>query len=202
MFQKYKNLLDLILTERPKIQKVYASLLPRCANRRHGNRNEAFIHRFNSEACDFNSHLRCFCRRSRQVFFHDHALEWLPSVRVLAAGGLHPSFEGVALMASHIKQLCFRKSADVASTSRLDHMASCHAGQASSVLPPSAPELLTRDSPPILQQHPQDYSTSIIPTSKPKRRQQSTRKRSGSVPSSHRYSLINGSQAKTATSQN
>ncbi|KAH7979280.1 hypothetical protein HPB49_008953 [Dermacentor silvarum] len=48
-------------------------------------------------------------------------------VRVLAADGLHPSFEGVALMASHIKQLCFRKSADVASTSWLDHMPSCHA---------------------------------------------------------------------------
>ncbi|KAL1471060.1 hypothetical protein MTO96_040134 [Rhipicephalus appendiculatus] len=47
---------------------------------------------------------------SRKVFFVDHGFQYLPPRRVLAADGLHPSFEGVALMASHIRELFFKHS--------------------------------------------------------------------------------------------
>ncbi|KAL1466935.1 hypothetical protein MTO96_000535 [Rhipicephalus appendiculatus] len=66
-----------------------------------------------------------------RVFFLDHALQWFPSVRVLAADGLHPNFEGVALLARHIKQLCFRNATDASSSSWLDHMPSGTMKQAS-----------------------------------------------------------------------
>ncbi|KAH7960475.1 hypothetical protein HPB49_020146 [Dermacentor silvarum] len=36
-------------------------------------------------------------------------VERSPPTRVLAADGLHPSFEGGALIASHIQEICFRK---------------------------------------------------------------------------------------------
>ncbi|KAK8761264.1 hypothetical protein V5799_027464 [Amblyomma americanum] len=38
--------------------------------------------------------LRKHCQRTRGVFYVDHGLEWLPPARVMAADGLHPSFEG------------------------------------------------------------------------------------------------------------
>ncbi|KAL1415866.1 hypothetical protein MTO96_028649 [Rhipicephalus appendiculatus] len=92
-----------------KITRIYATLvLPRSVNRRRGSRNQDFIRRCNSEACRFNRLLRDYCRRSRNVFYVDHGFEWLPPFRVLAADGLHPNFEGVALIAAHIRQLCFK----------------------------------------------------------------------------------------------
>lgn len=108
-FGRYKHLLSVVTSERVNIQRIYATLiLPRSLNRRRGGRNLGLVRHCNREACDFNSRLRRFCRHARQVFFLDHALEWFPSNRVFAADGLHPSFEGVAVMASHIKCLAFR----------------------------------------------------------------------------------------------
>ncbi|KAH6942988.1 hypothetical protein HPB50_013302 [Hyalomma asiaticum] len=69
-----------------------------------------FMRRCNSEACRFNRLLQGFCRRSRNVFYVDHGFEWLPPFRVLAADGLHPSFEGVALIAARIRQLCIKRT--------------------------------------------------------------------------------------------
>ncbi|KAH6926234.1 hypothetical protein HPB50_015884 [Hyalomma asiaticum] len=48
-----------------------------------------------------------FYRRSAHVFYVDHGFEFLPARRVLAADGLHTSFEGTALLASHIKDISF-----------------------------------------------------------------------------------------------
>ncbi|KAL1472846.1 hypothetical protein MTO96_039064 [Rhipicephalus appendiculatus] len=72
-----------------------------------------------------------------RVFFLDHALEWFPSVRVLAADGLHPNFEGVALMTGHMKQLRFRNATNASSSSWLDHMPSGTMKQASDAYQPS-----------------------------------------------------------------
>ncbi|KAH6920606.1 hypothetical protein HPB50_028406 [Hyalomma asiaticum] len=76
-------------------------------DRRRGNKNQGFIRRFNREASFFNRLLRSYCKHSSLVHVLDHALEWLPPARVLAADGVHLSFEGVALVASHVRQLCF-----------------------------------------------------------------------------------------------
>ncbi|KAL1454786.1 hypothetical protein MTO96_043657 [Rhipicephalus appendiculatus] len=64
--------------------------------------------------------LRSFCHRSKAVFFIDHGFEWIPAYRVLAADGLHPSFEGSSLIASHIRQLFSRRLLD-ATSSWCDH---------------------------------------------------------------------------------
>ncbi|KAH6923902.1 hypothetical protein HPB50_009206 [Hyalomma asiaticum] len=107
--ERYKDMLSVVLRKRPGIQRIYGSLiLPRCVNRRRGSCNVASVRHCNREACDFNSRLKQFCRRSRHVFFLDHALEWFPPRRVLAADGVHPSYEGVAVMATHIKYLALR----------------------------------------------------------------------------------------------
>ncbi|KAH6932882.1 hypothetical protein HPB50_010490 [Hyalomma asiaticum] len=120
-FQRYRKLLDFIHEELPKIRCVYATLvLPRTTNRRRRNDNRAFVHRFNREASRFNSLLRSFCGRSRNLSCLDHMFEWLPPGRVLAADGVHLSFEGVALMASHTRQLCFSSPSEATSTSWRD----------------------------------------------------------------------------------
>ncbi|KAH7972837.1 hypothetical protein HPB52_017865 [Rhipicephalus sanguineus] len=112
-FENYRDLLHIIAKERPGITRVYASLvLPRATNRHYGQRNDGLVRHCNREACTFNGLLQNFCRRSSFVYFIDHGFEWLPSARVLAADGVHPSFEGVALMATHLQRLCFgRKNA-------------------------------------------------------------------------------------------
>ncbi|KAH6933582.1 hypothetical protein HPB50_016617 [Hyalomma asiaticum] len=121
-FDKYRNMLNFIISQRPEIHRIHAALvLPRSTNRRRGGRNTAVVQHCNREACDFNRRLRDFCRHSRRVFFLDHGFEWFPSARVLAADGVHPSFEGVALIASHIRQLCLRYTRNVPSCSWLDH---------------------------------------------------------------------------------
>ncbi|KAH6919991.1 hypothetical protein HPB50_029021 [Hyalomma asiaticum] len=115
-FERYKDLLGLIARTRPNIRRIYASLiLPRSNNRRRGNWNQPLVHHCNKEAGHLNHLLRRFCQRSRLVFYLDHQFEWLPPNRVLAADGLHPSFEGVSVLACHIRQLCFRKPKDMAS---------------------------------------------------------------------------------------
>ncbi|KAH6927947.1 hypothetical protein HPB50_010000 [Hyalomma asiaticum] len=118
-FEKYRSLFDFLKKERPEINRIYASLiLPRSGNRRRGNRNRAQVYHCNRQACHFNSLLREICRWSRLVFYLDHGLEWLPSNRILAADGLHPSFEGVAILASHIRQLCIKQRSAASSSWR------------------------------------------------------------------------------------
>lgn len=104
-FERYRTLLDKIARDCPNIKTVYATLvLPRSINRRRGRVNHRFVQRCNREACQLNDLLRRYCRKTKGLFFLDHGFEWLPPCRVLAADGLHPSFEGVALMASHLHQ--------------------------------------------------------------------------------------------------
>ncbi|KAL1446371.1 hypothetical protein MTO96_047376 [Rhipicephalus appendiculatus] len=106
---------------RPEITKIMATLvLPRAPDRRRACLNRPFVVRFNREAGRFNHLLRAHCRRSRALFFIDHALEWLPPGRVLAADGVHPSFEGVALIAGHLRSLLLRNTVRSPST-WLDH---------------------------------------------------------------------------------
>ncbi|KAH7984983.1 hypothetical protein HPB52_025198 [Rhipicephalus sanguineus] len=120
-FAKYRDLLESIAKDRPEIRRIYATLiLPRSGNRRQRNRNLTFVRRCNKEASVFNDMLRNFCRYSRLVRYLDHEIEWLPPARVLAADGLHLSFEGVSLLASHIRHLCFRRPADATSTAWCD----------------------------------------------------------------------------------
>ncbi|KAH6929163.1 hypothetical protein HPB50_023962 [Hyalomma asiaticum] len=110
-FHQYRNLLDQVAVALLQVTRIYATLiLPRSINRRRGARNHMFIRRCNSEACRFNRLLQGFCRRSRNVFYVDHGFEWLLPFRVLAADGLHPSFEGVALIAARIRQLCIKRT--------------------------------------------------------------------------------------------
>lgn len=107
-FSEYRSLTDLILQSRPNISTIYATLiLPRSANRRRDYCISRFARRCNERARRFNALLREFCRHSRCVRFIDHGLQHFPACRVLAADGLHPSFEGVALLAGHIRELCF-----------------------------------------------------------------------------------------------
>lgn len=110
-FDSYCKVINHIAKERPEVTLIYATLiLPRTRNRRRWHPSETFVRCFNREACYFNALLKNLCRRSRLVSFLDHGFEWLPSHRVLAADGLHPNFEGVSLMASHIRHICYKPS--------------------------------------------------------------------------------------------
>ncbi|KAH9364974.1 hypothetical protein HPB48_015296 [Haemaphysalis longicornis] len=67
----------------------------------------------------------------------------MPAPRVLAADGLHPSYEGVAVMASHIRQLCLKETNS--SSSSWADSASVPAtglGPSPSVLPKIVPSCL------------------------------------------------------------
>ncbi|KAH9372362.1 hypothetical protein HPB48_021535 [Haemaphysalis longicornis] len=57
----------------------------------------------------FNRVLQNCPRRSRTVFYLDRELQFHPAARALAADGLHPSFEGVAVMASHLHGMCLSR---------------------------------------------------------------------------------------------
>lgn len=121
VFQKYKDMVSRIVEQRPEIKKIFTTLvLPRAPDRRRACLNRPFVVRFNREAGHFNHLLRLHCRRSGTLFYIDHALEWLPPGRVLAADGIHPSFEGVALIASHLRSLLLRNMVRSPST-WLDH---------------------------------------------------------------------------------
>ncbi|KAH9379417.1 hypothetical protein HPB48_014382 [Haemaphysalis longicornis] len=116
-FQMYEELLASIWHDHPQIRIIYATLiLPRCPNRRRQRGNWRAVHRFNSEACLFNDHLRRHCLRTRNLFYLDHGLEWLPLARVFAADDIHPNFRGVAIMASHLHRALLRNFARSQST--------------------------------------------------------------------------------------
>ncbi|KAH9384056.1 hypothetical protein HPB48_026041 [Haemaphysalis longicornis] len=109
-FERYKKLLVAIRQALPNVRAIYATLvLPRSQNRRRRNLNQPFVTRCNLEAGKFNNLLRKHCRQVKGLFYLDHELQWIPPVRALAADGLHPSFEGVAIMASHLQQLLRRE---------------------------------------------------------------------------------------------
>ncbi|KAH9365490.1 hypothetical protein HPB48_019918 [Haemaphysalis longicornis] len=94
----------------PNVRAIYATLvLPRSQNRRRRYLNQPFVTRCNLEAGKFNNLLRNHCRQVKGLFYLDHELQWIPPVRALAADGLQPSFEGVAIMASHLQQLLRRE---------------------------------------------------------------------------------------------
>lgn len=112
VFEDYRSLLYTITRKRPQVSYMYTSLIiPGNTDRRRGNRKRALVTRCKQEACRFNQLLRNFRRRCRSTFYLDHGLEWLPAARVLAADGLHVSFEGV-IMASHIRRLCFQRPSE------------------------------------------------------------------------------------------
>ncbi|KAL1473471.1 hypothetical protein MTO96_038644 [Rhipicephalus appendiculatus] len=128
---------------RPEITKIMATLvLPRAPDRRRACLNRPFVVRFNREAGCFNHLLRAHCRRSRTLFFIDHALEWLPPGRVLAADGVHPSFEGIALIAGHLRSLLLRNTVRSPSTGLTMHPWGCQVHRASI----SRPEVISRTS--------------------------------------------------------
>ncbi|KAH6930678.1 hypothetical protein HPB50_017096 [Hyalomma asiaticum] len=103
--QSYRALLDSIARDCANIKKVYATLiLPRSTNRPLAISNRQFVQRCNREACFFNNLLRRHCRQTKELFFNNLGFEWLPSCCVSAADGLHPNFDGVALIASHLHQ--------------------------------------------------------------------------------------------------
>lgn len=109
-FERYKKLLVAIRQVLPNVRAIYATLvLPRSQNRRRRHLNQPFVTRCNLEAGKFNNLLRNHCRQVKGLFYLDHELQWIPPVRALAADGLHPSFEGVAIMASHLQQLLRRE---------------------------------------------------------------------------------------------
>lgn len=138
-FQRYENLLSSLRRDHPQIRLVYATLiLPRCPDRRRQRSNWRDVHRFNTEACRFNDLLRRHCLRTRGLFYLDHGLEWLPSARVFAADGIHPSFDGVAIMAGHLHRTLLRNFARRHSTWLL-HAASGLSEQLQGQSPPPPP---------------------------------------------------------------
>ncbi|KAL1421801.1 hypothetical protein MTO96_022848 [Rhipicephalus appendiculatus] len=93
----------------PEVTKIMATLvLPRTPDRRRTCLNRPSVVRFNREVGRFNNLLRAHCCQSSMLFFFDHALEWLPPGWVLAADGVHPSFEGAALIAGHLRSPLLR----------------------------------------------------------------------------------------------
>ncbi|CAN8015349.1 unnamed protein product, partial [Ixodes persulcatus] len=109
--ERYGELINAALCRCPFVERVYVTLvLPRFVNRRRGGRNNrAFVTRFNWEAKEFNDAVRERCRRSQRVFYLDHGFLSLPPARVLAADGLHPSFEGVALISQHLSEVVYQR---------------------------------------------------------------------------------------------
>ncbi|KAH6937648.1 hypothetical protein HPB50_003523 [Hyalomma asiaticum] len=191
-------MLSVVLRKRPGIQRIYASLiLPRCVNRRRGSCNLASVRHCNREACDFNSRLKQFCRRSRHVFFLDHALEWFPPRRVLAADGVHPSYEGVTVMATHIKYLALRHAPYASASAWYDHSPNHQSQHVTPVRSLPAPEQLASE-PSAHGPDLQGPSTRGNATSQPQRQRRRSTKRCGSAPSSHQYALRSASRAYTA----
>lgn len=103
-----KQLLQKIRLERPTMD-IHLSLpLPRAPNRRRRGANKRFVQWFNREGSRFVDQVRRLCHRKELghgVRYLDHAFHELPPWRVLAADGLHPSFEGVAMLALHFRRL-------------------------------------------------------------------------------------------------
>ncbi|KAH9384088.1 hypothetical protein HPB48_026080 [Haemaphysalis longicornis] len=118
-FDSIRRLFDVISKEHRQIKRIYVSLvLPRAINRRRQSDNMSFIRRFNLKARQFNTLLRDYCRHSCLVNFVDHGFYYLPASRVLAADGVHLSFEGTAIFASHLRQLLITRSSDTTTSWR------------------------------------------------------------------------------------
>ncbi|KAH7979419.1 hypothetical protein HPB49_009372 [Dermacentor silvarum] len=99
VFDKYRSLMERIFKERPHVSRIYATIiLPRTTNRRRGTTIGPSLAAATGRLAS-----------SINAFVHSATEPHLPPTRVLAADGLHPSFEGVALIASHIQGICFRK---------------------------------------------------------------------------------------------
>ncbi|CAN7945728.1 unnamed protein product, partial [Ixodes hexagonus] len=105
--QDFVQILRDLLRKPPGLVSVHVSLvLPLQPNRRRGGRNGRFVRRFNLEARNFNLEMRRISREVlTNVYYIDHGFTDLPPQRFLAADGLHPSFEGVALLAQHLKEV-------------------------------------------------------------------------------------------------
>lgn len=118
-FQSLRTLLEAIPKIHPEIKRIYVSfVLPRSTNRRRFCDNPSFVERFNLKAHQFNMLLQDYCRHSWLVYFLDHGFYELPPTRALAADGLHLSFEGTAILASHLRQLFVTRFSDTASSWR------------------------------------------------------------------------------------
>lgn len=103
----YLQLLRRLQRELPDLRSIHLSLaLPRQPNRRRGSRNGRFVGWFNSEVRNFNREMKRICLNVlKKVYYIDHGFLDLPVSRFLGADGLHPNFEGVALLAQHFKQV-------------------------------------------------------------------------------------------------
>ncbi|KAH8042696.1 hypothetical protein HPB51_025528 [Rhipicephalus microplus] len=110
-----KELVERIHQMRPNLELCISLPLPRAPNRRRRGANKRFVHWFNREASRFVSQVRRLCYRGqlgRSIFYLDHAFHEMPPCRVLAADGLHPSFDGIVILALIFRELL------TASTSR------------------------------------------------------------------------------------
>ncbi|KAG0433111.1 hypothetical protein HPB47_020217 [Ixodes persulcatus] len=105
------ELLSYIRSTRPGIGPIYISLvLPRSANRRRRFSNHQFVWWFNKQVTKFNIEVSRLCRSDSGTFYIHHAFSEMPARRVLAADGVHPSFEGVALLALHYQQVIMKNT--------------------------------------------------------------------------------------------
>lgn len=102
-----RHMLDRIRNLRPELRTIFLSLpLPRAPNRHRRGSNHRFVSWFNRELNRHNNTVRRLCygrRLGPRVRFISHAFEELPLRRFLAYDGLHPSFEGVGLLAQHFR---------------------------------------------------------------------------------------------------
>lgn len=91
-----------IQSKRPEVGRIYISLvLPRTVNRRLHHSNHRFIKWFNNQVPNYNVDVKKLYRMSSRAFYIYYAFSEMPARHVPAADGLHPSFEGVTLLALH-----------------------------------------------------------------------------------------------------
>ncbi|KAH7978759.1 hypothetical protein HPB49_006659 [Dermacentor silvarum] len=111
--EELTQLVKNIRQQRPQAEICLSLPLPRALNRRRHGVNKRFVHWFNREASRYVNQVRRLCHRrelGRGVFYLDHVFQEMPPWRVLAADGLHPSFEGVAMLALHYRRLLTTKT--------------------------------------------------------------------------------------------
>lgn len=99
-----RYLVSATLRQNEHVDRIFVTLiLPRSRNLRTRKDSAPFIRRFNREARWFNERVKQTYRSSDRVFYIDHGFDELRPQRFLAADGLHPSFEGVALIGHHLR---------------------------------------------------------------------------------------------------
>ncbi|KAH7974266.1 hypothetical protein HPB49_013362 [Dermacentor silvarum] len=111
--EELTQLVKNIRQQLPQAEICLSLPLPRALNRRRHGVNKRFVHWFNREASRYVNQVRRLCHRrelGRGVFYLDHVFQEMPPWRVLAADGLHPSFEGVAMLALHYRRLLTTKT--------------------------------------------------------------------------------------------